>query len=426
MSKLTQCRTCGDTVAKKAKLCPHCGEKKPAKKKTDMKTIAGLIFLLIFLIAIMGPTEEETKSEKQLKTSKNNQLIAQLDAEVKKIPSNQFEKNYFAYSKLVALEPSNKRYQKKLEYYKLQYEMSKKNYKVIKANPNWSSWELNNAVCQHKDFLIIKQPLDSTCFIKQSYENNKSMMELSFIGKFPTITTPYINGIEKSVLYWVDSNPKRSVETSDINEVYSFNLNTDVVEEMKSGKVLYVQIKPLGLQERIQQFSLQGFTVAIHELNGHKCSFSKNDKGIDSSNLKVNLKRISNGDVIVSGSTSLPDGMNLIISLRSSNGDFFAQDKVTVSGNFYESNGFSNKGKPLSTGKYKVTITSSLMMLQPKSVRRKLGSSGSDIPADIRKKSSFSDDYTVGYSVNTMIFVVNKHIMISCSGVLIYTISYNC
>ncbi|KPA14504.1 hypothetical protein MHK_005291 [Candidatus Magnetomorum sp. HK-1] len=125
MAKLVECKTCKNLVAKRAKFCPHCGEKKPTKKKTDIKTVFAAIILMIFLAAIFGPTEEEIKARKQLEFEKKKEKIAQLDAEVKKIPADQYQENYFAYSKLVDLDPDNEKYQKKLKHYKIKYEIAK-------------------------------------------------------------------------------------------------------------------------------------------------------------------------------------------------------------------------------------------------------------------------------------------------------------
>lgn len=127
MAKLMKCRTCDKEIAKSAKVCPHCGEKKPTKKKTNIKMVLlGIIFIGV-LMALFGPTQEEMKAqqkaERKIKIEQKKEKIAQLLAEVKKIPSDNYEENYFGYKKLVDLEPSNKNYVKKLAHYKAGYDL---------------------------------------------------------------------------------------------------------------------------------------------------------------------------------------------------------------------------------------------------------------------------------------------------------------
>ena len=262
---------------------------------------------------------------------------------------------------------------------------------------SWSQWEQQNSVGQHKAFLVIKQPGEGFCYVKQSHDSDTTKMELRFKGNAPVIITPY-RGIDGDVQYWVDDNPKWTVTGSEIDMPNSIELVTDVVTEMKAGQTLYVYVKPSGMPERTQGFSLSGFTAAARALNGPECREGKGDTV--SSSLGVTLKRNSSGGVVVSGKTSLPDGMILMVSLRASSGGYFAQDKVKVRSGSYETAGFTSKGSALPTGKYKVSITSPLMSLQPQSVKQKLGSSGGGIPKDIREKSSFSESYTVKHSAS--------------------------
>ena len=122
MAKLVKCRTCDKEIAKSAKTCPHCGEKKPTKKKTNIKMVLLGILVVGVLFAFFGPTDEQIETEKKLKIEQKKEKIAQLLAEVKKIPADNYEENYFGYKKLVDLEPTNKDYVKKLKHYKAKYD----------------------------------------------------------------------------------------------------------------------------------------------------------------------------------------------------------------------------------------------------------------------------------------------------------------
>ena len=68
--KITACRTCGETVAVTAKVCPHCGESKPAPKikkpptqVTEKHLIIAVIVFIIIIIAVMNPEKPITAEE---------------------------------------------------------------------------------------------------------------------------------------------------------------------------------------------------------------------------------------------------------------------------------------------------------------------------------------------------------------------------
>ena len=265
------------------------------------------------------------------------------------------------------------------------------------AAQDWSSWERQHAVGRYGAFMVVKQPGEGLCYATQSYESDPSKMTLSFKGESPAVATPFFRGIEGEPLYWVDDGDKHRVPTSDVTAVGSFKLSSDIVQEMRAGQVLYIQVRPRGERDITQEFSLRGFTAASKVLSSSECA--DDGGGPVSKALEVTLTR-SSGGVIVSGNTVLPDGMSLMISLRASSGDYSAQDKVQVRSGSYRSATFSNRGSPLPAGIYRVSISSPLMSLQPESVRRALGSSGNGIPDEIREKSDFGESYMVRYSVS--------------------------
>ena len=140
---------------------------------------------------------------------------------------------------------------------------------------SWSQWERDNAVSQHKAFLVIKQPGEGFCYVKQSYDNDKNKMELAFRGRNPAILMPFLRGIDGDVQYWVDAIPPRIVADSEISEAGYFELAADVVGSMKAGLNLYVRVKPVGQPVIKQEFSLLGFTAAAKMLTSDECK--KND-----------------------------------------------------------------------------------------------------------------------------------------------------
>lgn len=64
-SKLAQCRTCGMSVSRSAKTCPHCGEKNPAPTKSGGWSISiGLTVVAVWLLVkVFGFSAEDTPRE---------------------------------------------------------------------------------------------------------------------------------------------------------------------------------------------------------------------------------------------------------------------------------------------------------------------------------------------------------------------------
>jgi len=66
MAKLYMCKECGRGVGQKAKVCPHCGERQPAKKSL----LAWLFFIIIIglLIFMILPKIKNTSYTQIIKT----------------------------------------------------------------------------------------------------------------------------------------------------------------------------------------------------------------------------------------------------------------------------------------------------------------------------------------------------------------------
>ncbi|HET8700700.1 MAG TPA: hypothetical protein VFL97_03430, partial [Nitrococcus sp.] len=257
--------------------------------------------------------------------------------------------------------------------------------------------ERDAVISQYKAFEVVKRPGQDSCYVK-SYGGNGSKMAISYDGTFPIIVSRFDRGIEGDLQYWVDNGAKHTIPASKTKGAKVFALPTEMVSRMKAGHILYVRVKPAGEASRTQKFSLMGFTAATRVLADSKC---RNDKGIaPPPNLEVKLTRNSDGAAVVSGSTILPDGMNLLISLHTDINGYYAQDTARVHSGTYESDAFSDRGRPLPAGRYTVSISSPLMYLQPLSVQHTLGASGDGIPKSIRQPSPYGDSYVVDYSVS--------------------------
>lgn len=133
---------------------------------------------------------------------------------------------------------------------------------------SWSNWEQDNAIGQHGAFMVIMQPGSGFCYVKQSYHDDTSKMELIFREASLRVVTPYYDGIEGDVAYWVDEGRERIVTNPEIRRDNSFELSIDAVREMKQGQTLHIRVKPKGQQTITQSFSLLGFAAAARELSG--------------------------------------------------------------------------------------------------------------------------------------------------------------
>ncbi len=114
--------------------------------------------------------------------------------------------------------------------------------------------------------MVIMQPGSGFCYVKQSYHDDTSKMELIFREASLRVVTPYYAGIEGDVKYRVDDGPERIVKNAEIRRDNSFELSIDVVSEMKTGRTLHIRVKPNGQPARTQSFSLLGFAAAAQAL----------------------------------------------------------------------------------------------------------------------------------------------------------------
>jgi hypothetical protein len=92
--------------------------------------------------------------------------------------------------------------------------------------------------------------------------------------------------------------------------------------------------------------------------------------------LDANATMQSNGGVVIEGTTNLPDGTNLMISLRQVASKYFAQAKVTVVGGRFISQAFSNKSAALSKGPYELEVMMPILAVQPEAVQKVAGKNG--------------------------------------------------
>jgi len=142
---------------------------------------------------------------------------------------------------------------------------------IVLAGPSWSEWERANSVAHEGDWLVIRQPDEGFCYIKQSYDADPSkIVMLMKKDRVPYLVTPFFHGVEGDVSYQVDSQPLRLVQESKATQV-PIALSGEVVPEMEKGTRLRVRVKPKGKPTLEQIFSLRGFSAASKRLGSDTC-----------------------------------------------------------------------------------------------------------------------------------------------------------
>lgn len=85
----------------------------------------------------------------------------------------------------------------------------------------------------------------------------------------------------------------------------------------------------------------------------------------------------------VIGTTNLPDGTLLMVSLRRPESAYAGEQEVAVRGGKFRSKEFSYKGAPLTPGRYYVDVISPLAHLQPALVRELMGAKGENLAGPV-------------------------------------------
>ncbi len=143
------------------------------------------------------------------------------------------------------------------------------------AAQQWSDWEQDHAVAEHKDWLVIKEPGRSGCYLKQSYDDpHKMELSINEQGQ-PMLWGAFaLEPVDLTVTCQVDTNPTRTITATNVTN--GCILPQPLVEEMLRGFVLSVTVEPRNpdrsLQTvREQAFSLEGLMDASEALDSGMC-----------------------------------------------------------------------------------------------------------------------------------------------------------
>ena len=91
----------------------------------------------------------------------------------------------------------------------------------------------------------------------------------------------------------------------------------------------------------------------------------------------------------IHGKTNLPDGIEIMITLRRKESNYMAQDKTKVKDGAFRVGPFSQKGVALNPGTYMLEVTMPLASLQPPSTWPIIGNDGANLQGPLAKKSKF-------------------------------------
>lgn len=91
----------------------------------------------------------------------------------------------------------------------------------------------------------------------------------------------------------------------------------------------------------------------------------------------------------ITGTTNLPDGIELMITLRQKESNYMAQDKAKVRSSAFQAGPFSQKGASLNSGTYTLEVTTPLANLQPPSTWPVIGNDGANLQGPLAKESEF-------------------------------------
>ena len=106
-------------------------------------------------------------------------------------------------------------------------------------------------------------------------------------------------------------------------------------------------------------------------------------------------KEIENGKVRFNIKTNLPNNTELMVGLTSMNGDYKGQTKTLVKDGKAQTEWFSDKGEPIKNGKYELSTSMSMPVLQTEEVQKIVGKNGEYMKGNLVQKSSIDNSFYI-------------------------------
>lgn len=114
--------------------------------------------------------------------------------------------------------------------------------------------------------------------------------------------------------------------------------------------------------------------------------------------LALSSEKNAEGMVRIVGTTNLPDGTIVMVTLQNASSEYTAQDKTAVSSGEFKTGFFGNDGPPLVAGTYQVTINTPVAQVQPDNVQAIIGKQGENLTGSFVKTASIGDSKIVRFS----------------------------
>jgi len=148
-------------------------------------------------------------------------------------------------------------------------------------------------------------------------------------------------------------------------------------------------------------YDKQGIIYSVPPLNSEQSLTTECEKPQAEQDKKINVvmsvssvESVGGNKVKITITTNLPNGMELMTDLKDS-GSYWAQDSVTVSDGKLITT-FGN----VSTGNYRLTVTSPVVEIQPENVKAILGENGKNMAGDLVTFDQSWNSYFLEYTSN--------------------------
>lgn len=106
-------------------------------------------------------------------------------------------------------------------------------------------------------------------------------------------------------------------------------------------------------------------------------------------NVTMTAKAEGGDKPVIAGTTNLPSGTELMITLHRKESKYMAQDKAKVKDGSFQAGPFSQKGASLNPGTYILEVTTPLAGFQPPATWPIIGNEGAKLQGPLAKKSEF-------------------------------------
>ncbi|HLV39952.1 caspase family protein [Xanthomarina sp.] len=151
--------------------------------------------------------------------------------------------------------------------------------------------------------------------------------------------------------------------------------------------IMVERLKTIGFEERNHRWYFEEKPIRIGEILPipEIMEFRHPEKGKE---IIVDIQceyHFVDKKMYIKGFTNLPDGMDLMVSLSSNSDKYYAQSKVSIDKKCFTTEGFTKSGEKLSSGNYKIDISSPIASIQGIEVKKVIGERGENLTGDLVK-----------------------------------------